>query len=88
MNVLAEMNALFPTASASAPRPVPVSTLTGGLLVLNALHGEQQRPEEQTRGMWQRAKSWTPHMPSMPHMPAMTSVPDWLRPQVHEVRPK
>jgi hypothetical protein len=41
-----------------------VPALTGGLLVLNALHGEQQRPEEQQRGMWQRARSFTPHMPS------------------------
>ncbi|MFV0126664.1 hypothetical protein ACLGI4_02930 [Streptomyces sp. HMX112] len=53
-----------------------VPALTGGLLVLNALHGEQQRPEEQNRGMWQRAMSRTPHMPHMP-MPAMASVPDW-----------
>jgi hypothetical protein len=54
--------------------------LTGGLLVLNALHGEQQRPEEQARGMWQRAMSRAPHMPSMPpmpHMPSMPSMPDW-----------
>ncbi|MEU1012582.1 hypothetical protein [Streptomyces sp. NPDC005890] len=51
-----------------------IPALTGGLLVLNALHGEQQRPEEQARGMWQRAMSRTPHMPSMAHMPPM---PDW-----------
>jgi hypothetical protein len=57
-----------------------VPALTGGLLVLNALHGEQQRPEEQARGMWQRAMSRAPHIthiPSMPHMPSMPSVPDW-----------
>ncbi|GGW16395.1 hypothetical protein GCM10018980_18890 [Streptomyces capoamus] len=53
-----------------------VPALTGGLLILNALHGEQQRPEEQERGMWQRAMSKTPHMPPMPHM-SMPSVPDW-----------
>ncbi|MFE9627740.1 hypothetical protein [Streptomyces sp. NPDC006527] len=51
-----------------------IPALTGGMLVLNALHGEQQRPEEQARGMWQRAMSRTPHMPSMPHAPSM---PDW-----------
>ncbi len=51
-----------------------IPALTGGLLILNALHGEQQRPEEQARGMWQRAMSRTPHMPSMSHTPSM---PDW-----------
>ncbi|MEV7815519.1 hypothetical protein AB0P05_33120 [Streptomyces flaveolus] len=54
-----------------------VPALTGGVLVLNALHGEQQRPEEQARGMWQRAMSRAPHLASMPHMPSMPSVPDW-----------
>ncbi|MET9928250.1 MULTISPECIES: hypothetical protein [unclassified Streptomyces] len=34
--------------------------LTGGLIVLNALHGEQQRPAEQLQGMLQRAGSMTP----------------------------
>lgn len=53
-----------------------VPVLTGGLLVLNALHGEQQRPEEQARGIWQRARSRTPHMAHMPSM-HMPSVPDW-----------
>lgn len=47
-----------------------VPALTGGLLVLNALHGEQQRPAEQAHGMWQRARSMTPHL-------AMPSRPDW-----------
>ncbi|MER7484276.1 hypothetical protein ABTX60_42840 [Streptomyces sp. NPDC126510] len=51
-----------------------IPALTGGLLILNALHGEQQRPEEQARGMWQRAMSRAPHMPPTPHMPPM---PDW-----------
>ncbi|QIJ65750.1 hypothetical protein [Streptomyces sp. JB150] len=54
-----------------------IPALTGGLLVLNALHGEQQRPEEQARGIWQRAMR-TPHMPSMAHMPPL---PDWHRTQ-------
>jgi len=31
--------------------------LTAGILVLNALHGEQQRPEEQRQGMRRRAAS-------------------------------
>lgn len=34
--------------------------LTGGLIVLNALHGEQQRPAEQSQGMLQRAESMLP----------------------------
>ncbi|MEV5440861.1 hypothetical protein AB0K80_33380 [Streptomyces sp. NPDC052682] len=59
-----------------------VPALTGGLLILNALHGEQQRPEEQARGMWQRAMSRAPHlpsmqMPSMPSMPNMPHMPEW-----------
>jgi hypothetical protein len=37
-----------------------VPTLTGCLVILNALHGEQQRPAEQLPGMWERARS---HMP-------------------------
>jgi hypothetical protein len=32
-----------------------IPLLTGALEVLNALHGEQQRPDEQARGMAQRA---------------------------------
>ncbi|MFF9850452.1 hypothetical protein [Streptomyces litmocidini] len=47
-----------------------VPALTGGLLVLNALHGEQQRPAEQAHGVWQRARSLAPNM-------NMPSVPDW-----------
>lgn len=47
-----------------------VPALTGGLIILNALHGEQQRPTEQAHGMWQRARSFTPHM-------NMPSTPDW-----------
>jgi hypothetical protein len=34
-----------------------VPALTGCLVVLNALHGEQQRPSEQIPGMWERARS-------------------------------
>ncbi|MEU1041881.1 hypothetical protein ACFYP4_08475 [Streptomyces sp. NPDC005551] len=41
-----------------------VPALTGCLVVLNALHGEQQRPEEQMSGMWERARSAaTPFIP-------------------------
>ncbi|WP_225800294.1 hypothetical protein [Streptomyces sp. NK15101] len=41
-----------------------VPALTGCLVVLNALHGEQQRPAEQASGMWQRAASLSPHLPA------------------------
>ncbi|MFJ9111445.1 hypothetical protein [Streptomyces sp. NPDC102283] len=34
--------------------------LTGGLIVLNALHGEQQGPAQQLQGMLRRAGSMTP----------------------------
>ncbi|MET9570126.1 hypothetical protein ACFYNW_07050 [Streptomyces virginiae] len=34
-----------------------VPALTAGVLVLNALHGEQQRPEQQRQGMLRRAAS-------------------------------
>jgi hypothetical protein len=34
-----------------------VPALTAGMLVLNALHGEQQRPEQQQAGMLRRAAS-------------------------------
>lgn len=36
-----------------------VPALTGTLVVLNALHGEQQRPAEQIPGIWERARSAT-----------------------------
>ncbi|MFD3534857.1 hypothetical protein [Streptomyces sp. NPDC058664] len=39
-----------------------VPALTGCLVVLNALHGEQQRPGEQIPGMWERAQSVNPFM--------------------------
>lgn len=34
-----------------------VPALTGALLILNALHGEQQRPAVQAHGMWHRART-------------------------------
>ncbi|MFK4600407.1 hypothetical protein RKD30_007074 [Streptomyces pristinaespiralis] len=37
-----------------------VPALTGGLVILNALHGEQQRADQQAYGMWQRARSMGP----------------------------
>ncbi|MFJ6718521.1 MULTISPECIES: hypothetical protein [unclassified Streptomyces] len=43
-----------------------VPALTGGLVILNALHGEQQRPAEQLHGVWQRARTLAPHMPTVP----------------------
>ncbi|MEV5176868.1 hypothetical protein AB0L10_38655 [Streptomyces flaveolus] len=39
---------------------VPAPALTGCLVVLNALHGEQQRPLEQLHGRWERARSTAP----------------------------
>ncbi|WP_433544417.1 hypothetical protein ACQPZG_04360 (plasmid) [Streptomyces sp. CA-294286] len=44
-----------------------VPALTGALLVLNALHGEQQRPAQQLHGMWQRARTLAPHMSNGHH---------------------
>ncbi|MFF9496529.1 hypothetical protein [Streptomyces flaveolus] len=40
-----------------------VPALTGRLVVLNALHGEQQRPMAQLPGMWEHAGSSTPLAP-------------------------
>ncbi|WND39939.1 hypothetical protein RI578_39190 [Streptomyces sp. BB1-1-1] len=37
-----------------------VPALTGCLVILNALHGEQQRPMEQFHGMWEHARSTAP----------------------------
>ncbi|MFF3565366.1 hypothetical protein ACFYXS_35510 [Streptomyces sp. NPDC002574] len=52
-----------------------VPALTGGLVILNALHGEQQRPAQQVHGMWQRARFLAEHTPSLPtHAP---TVPNW-----------
>ncbi|MFB7031573.1 MULTISPECIES: hypothetical protein [unclassified Streptomyces] len=39
-----------------------VPALTGCLVVLNALHGEQQRAEQQMASMWERARSVSPSM--------------------------
>ncbi len=39
-----------------------VPALTGCLVVLNALHGEQQRPLEQLHGMWGHVRSAAPLM--------------------------
>ncbi|MER6032967.1 hypothetical protein ACIRU2_15690 [Streptomyces sp. NPDC101169] len=39
-----------------------VPALTGCLVVLNALHGEQQRPLEQLHGLWGHARSVVPLM--------------------------
>ncbi|MET8439100.1 hypothetical protein ABZV61_41880 [Streptomyces sp900116325] len=50
-----------------------VPALTGGLLILNAIHNEQQRPAEQIHGMWQRARSLAPHMPAVPDWPLMSA---------------
>ncbi|MEW2077068.1 hypothetical protein ACFZAG_38655 [Streptomyces sp. NPDC012403] len=41
-----------------------VPALTGCLVVLSALHGEQQRYAGHTPGMWQRVRSMSSHMPS------------------------
>ncbi|MEU6347453.1 hypothetical protein ABZ883_41740 [Streptomyces sp. NPDC046977] len=52
-----------------------VPALTGGLVILNALHGEQQRPAQQVHGMWQRARSLGQYAPSLPtHVPV---TPHW-----------
>ncbi|MFG2638879.1 hypothetical protein ACGFX8_34970 [Streptomyces sp. NPDC048362] len=44
-------------------RPVD-RTREGCLVVLNALHGEQQRPDEQLPGMWERALRCHPLHPA------------------------
>jgi hypothetical protein len=44
-----------------------IPALTGTLLVLNALHGEQQRPAQQFQGMLQRARTMAPHMNNSHH---------------------
>ncbi|MFF4846289.1 hypothetical protein [Streptomyces collinus] len=40
-----------------------VPALTGYLVILNDLHGAQQRPLEQLHGMWEHARSATPLLP-------------------------
>ena len=39
-----------------------VPALTGGLIILNALHGEQQRPTQQLYGMVRRARTLAPYV--------------------------
>ncbi|MEV7687746.1 hypothetical protein ACFW1F_13625 [Streptomyces bungoensis] len=61
----AEKAARHPIDTESARRQLAcvqwaVPALTGGLVVLNALHGEQQRPLEQLHGMWERARCAAP----------------------------
>lgn len=58
----AEMAAEHPVKFEQAQRQLAllqwaVPALTAGVLVLNALHGEQQRPEQQQMGMVRRAAS-------------------------------
>ncbi|KOG72342.1 MULTISPECIES: hypothetical protein [Streptomyces] len=63
-----EKAAKHPIDTAKAQRQLAcvqwaVPALTGGLVVLNALHGEQQRPLEQLHGMWEHARAVTPLLP-------------------------
>ncbi|MFI1155131.1 hypothetical protein [Streptomyces sp. NPDC020817] len=44
-----------------------VPALTCGLIVLNALHGEQQRPAQQLYGMLRRARTLAPYAMSIHH---------------------
>ncbi|MFD3806900.1 hypothetical protein ACFWSF_25215 [Streptomyces sp. NPDC058611] len=44
-----------------------VPALTCGLIVLNALHGEQQRPAQQLYGMLRRARTLAPYLVSSHH---------------------
>ncbi|WCD90970.1 hypothetical protein KPP03845_107399 [Streptomyces xanthophaeus] len=44
-----------------------VPALTCGLIVLNALHGEQQRPAQQLYGMLRRARTLAPYVMSIHH---------------------
>ncbi|WP_327686568.1 hypothetical protein [Streptomyces sp. NBC_00467] len=65
----AEKSARHPLDTGKAERQLAcaqwiVPALTGGLLILNALHGEQQRPAQQLHGMWQRYRTLAPHMPT------------------------
>ncbi|MDO0924321.1 hypothetical protein QQY24_02430 [Streptomyces sp. TG1A-8] len=60
-----EKAAQHPIDTAKAARQLvcfqwAVPALTGCLVVLNALHGEQQRPFEQMHGFWEHARSATP----------------------------
>ncbi|MGW2203164.1 hypothetical protein [Streptomyces sp. NPDC001774] len=44
-----------------------VPALTGGLLILNALHGEQRRPTQQLYAMWKRYRRIAPYLPHPGH---------------------
>ncbi|MEV7579052.1 hypothetical protein ACIRUY_29730 [Streptomyces erythrochromogenes] len=44
-----------------------VPALTCGLIVLNALQGEQQRPAEQLSSMWRRARTLAPYVVRAQH---------------------
>ncbi|MFF9915352.1 hypothetical protein [Streptomyces sp. NPDC013457] len=44
-----------------------VPALTGGLLVLNAVHGEQQRPTQQLYALWKRYRRIAPYLPRPGH---------------------
>ncbi|MFD6874660.1 MULTISPECIES: hypothetical protein [unclassified Streptomyces] len=46
-----------------------VPALTGGLIILNALQGEQQRPTQQLHAMWRRARSLAPYVVTSRHWP-------------------
>ncbi len=47
-----------------------VPALTGGLMIFDAFHGEQQLPTSPIHGLWRRAGSSPPHLPQ---------VQDWYR---------
>jgi hypothetical protein len=58
-----EAAATTPADTANAQRQLKVCqwmvpALTGGLVVLNALHGEQQRPEQQLAGILEKPAKW------------------------------
>ncbi|MFF4321197.1 hypothetical protein [Streptomyces sp. NPDC001568] len=46
-----------------------VPTLTGGLIILNALQGEQQRPTQQLHAIWKRARTLAPYVVTSRHWP-------------------
>ncbi|MER7955840.1 hypothetical protein [Streptomyces sp. NPDC096030] len=46
-----------------------VPALTGGLLILNALHGDQQRHTLQLYTMWKRYRRIAPYLPHPAHWP-------------------
>ncbi|MFG2533560.1 hypothetical protein [Streptomyces sp. NPDC048516] len=63
-----EKAAVHPIDTANTQRQLTymqwtIPALTGALLALNALHGEQQRPTQQLHATWQRTRSLAPHLP-------------------------